>query len=126
MLPLLPALILLLLQGPSSFERLVVDGRLPAALEAMHRQMANPGSEKLSDRDQEVLATLLAASGDGPLNHSFFAYLLNREERNQAQVIVADESRAPIDLCGDSPPPQDGFERYARTRDGPVTSGSAC
>lgn len=41
MLPILPILILLLL-GPANAERLAVEGRLPAALLAVHRAMVVP------------------------------------------------------------------------------------
>lgn len=41
MFPILPILILLLM-GPANAERLAVEGRLPAALLAVHRQMVAP------------------------------------------------------------------------------------
>ena len=120
MLPLLPALILLLLQGPSNFERLAVDGRLPAALEAIHRQMANTGSEQLSDRDQEALASLLASGIDSHFSHTFLALFHKSEARQQNPIVASKACTGWRRETADSPPPPDGFTRSQRTRDGPT------
>jgi hypothetical protein len=63
MLPLLPALILLLLQGPAGIERMASNGQLPSALNALHRHIAN-SHEKTTAADEVVFASLLAAGQD--------------------------------------------------------------
>jgi hypothetical protein len=126
MLPLLPALILFLLQGPSNFERLAVDGRLPAALDAIHRQMDRPGIEQLSERDQETLASLLAAGLDTQFSNAFFAYLNRGNEHPHTPILASKELGRPILASRGVPPTQEGFERFQRSRDGPAISGSAC
>src|SRR4051794_16630366 len=77
MLPLLPALILLILQGPTNVERMALDGRLPAALDAIHRQMESSGSERaaLSRADGMAMASLLAISGDPHLSQALATLL---------------------------------------------------
>lgn len=77
MFPLLPALILLILQGPSSIEKMALDGRLPAALEAVTRQMErqDPRVGSLDQADAVVLASLLAFSGDPDLSHALIKLL---------------------------------------------------
>jgi hypothetical protein len=125
MLPLLPALILLLLQGPSNFERLAVDGRLPAALEAINRQMTQPGAEKLSEREEQALASFIAAGTSAQLTRALMSFLWqSKEPRPTTQHLEREPARA-ITSQGDSPPPQDGFRRSQRTRDGPAIFGAA-
>jgi len=125
MLPLLPALILMLLQGPSNFERLAVDGRLPAALEAIHRHMAQPGSEKLSEREEQALASLIAAGSSAQLTRALMSFLWHGDEKPQSAEPPACESSQPVVCFNDSPPAPDGFERSQRTRDGPAIVGAA-
>ncbi len=125
MLPLLPALILLLLQGPSNFERLAVNGRLPAALEAMHRQMAQPGEVQLTRSEEQALASLIAGDSSVELSQALLHFLRFGAEKPQQTVIFEDPSPQPIIARGDSPPQQDGFSRFQRTRDGPATLGAA-
>jgi hypothetical protein len=77
MLPILPALLLLILQGPSSIEKMALDGRLPAALEAINRQMEAQDHRlsAIERADEAVLATLLAIGGDPDLSHALFKLL---------------------------------------------------
>ena len=124
MLPLLPALILLWLQGPSNFERLAVDGRLPAALEAIHRQMASSESENLSDRDQQELASLLAGGIDSQLSHAFLALFKKNKSAIQPRVLATDSISTPIPDQDSAKDPRDGYERSQRSRDGPSVIGS--
>ena len=124
MLPLLPALILFLLQGPSNFERLAVDARLPAALEAIHRQMAEPGAAKLSEREEQALASLIAAGTSDQLTRALMSFLWRRDEVSPVKQSPRDASAAVV-RPGASPPPQAGFERCQRTRDGPAIIGAA-
>jgi hypothetical protein len=120
MLPLLPALILLLLQGPSNFARLAVAGKLPAVLDAFHRQLAQPGASQLSEREEQVLASLIAATSTTQLSHALLSYLRAGDERPGTPEF---SPRVVIVL---SAPPllQDGFTRSQRTRDGPLTIGA--
>ncbi len=77
MFPLLPALLLLILQGPSSIERMALDGRLPAALEAVTRQLESQEQRTgaLDKADAAVLASLLAFNGDPELSHALIRLL---------------------------------------------------
>ena len=127
MLPLLPALLLLILQGPSSLEKMASDGRLPAALEAIHQQMESrePGSTSLSEADEAVLASLLALSSDPHVSHALLQLL------SLDSCCVPVETGRPIGLdwnLDDPPLPiegrwiaalADGFAHSQRSRDGP-------
>jgi len=124
MLPLLPALILLLLQGPSSFERLAVDGRLPAALEAINRQIVQPGSEKLSEREEQALASLIAAGTSAELTRVLMSFLWQDGAKPQTSKPIDLESSRPIVCHLNCLSLQDGFERSQRTRDGPTIVGA--
>jgi hypothetical protein len=122
MWPLLPALILLLLQGPANVERMALDGRLPAALEALQARMPD---QDVSARGQAVaLASLLAVSGDPQLSHALFALL-----RIPPQVAATEQPKAVKPLEEPTGPPlvpkslgssQAGFLKLQRSRDGPA------
>jgi hypothetical protein len=120
MLPLLPALILMLLQGPSNFERFAVDGRLPAALEAIHRQMAMTGTERLSEREEQALASLIAAGSSAQLTRALMSFFWLDDEKPRLTTPISRDPSRPVACTCESPPPQDGFERSQRTRDGPA------
>jgi hypothetical protein len=124
MLPFIPALILLLLQGPSNFERLAMDARLPAALEAIHRQMAEPGGSQLSEREEQALASLIAAGTNVQLTRALISFLWNGPETTSKSDPSSIELAIPVIGNNASPPPQDGFERSQRTRDGPAILGA--
>lgn len=117
MLPFLPALILLLLQGPSNFERLAFEGQLPSALEALHRQIGYPGSERLSERDQAVLESLLAGGAENCLSNAFFAHFAANESLTSSachEIEVSHASHVTYSATLTS-----GFGFFQRTRDGP-------
>ena len=122
MLPFIPALILLLLQGPSNFERLAMDSRLPAALEAIHRQMAEPGGSLLSEREEQALASLIAAGTNAHLTRALISFLWNDVDVAKSLDCSSTELRKPIIGSCTSPPPQNGFSRSQRTRDGPAVN----
>jgi len=124
MLPLLPALLLLLLQGPSNFERLSVDGRLPAALEAFHRELAQPNKPQLSEQDENALASLLAAGIDVQLSQAFLA-LFQRSEIQPSRPAAFQEEPASIDSKDTLGNLQEGFSQCRRTRDGPAHGASS-
>jgi hypothetical protein len=120
-LPLLPALILLIFQG-SNVERLAHEGRLPAALQAAHRQMLLEPQGPLGATEESVLASLLAASRTSPeLSEAMFRLLLGELAPTpvaEAAEIAAFESHV-------APPPADErpldspFVESQRSRDGP-------
>ena len=119
MLPLLPALILLLLQGPSNLERLAVNGRLPAALEAIHRQMVNSESGSLGELEQTTFAGIFA----NRLNESLSTALLSllqpiQEQPKESLQATADERLIRFVESNQLRTP-DGFGKSDRTRDGP-------
>ena len=71
MFPFLPALILLLLNGPSGLDRPQHDAGLPEAIRALHRhvrQGSDRAEQKVRNFESDlVMASLIAASGDGEL-----------------------------------------------------------
>ncbi len=128
MLPLLPALLLLILQGPSSIEKMALDGRLPAALEAIHQQMESRDhkSPAMSKADEAMLASLLAMSGDPQISHALIKLLSLGEPAYVPAVPhleVEPEQDDPPNTYAecDSAVPVDGFAKSQRSRDGPFS-----
>jgi len=126
MLPILPALLLLILQGPSSIEKMALDGRLPAALEAISRQMEanNNRSNAVERSDEAVLATLLAFSGDPDLSNALYKLLSLDQAADQVRPGIKDPGDAepesnPILPCGDNRPLPVICLESQRSRDGP-------
>jgi hypothetical protein len=80
MLHLVPALILLILQGPSGADRLPYHGRLPGALEALNARLARTenGVAKPAGRDAS-LASLLALGAHDPHWSAAIAKLLGAD-----------------------------------------------
>jgi hypothetical protein len=117
MLPFLPAILLLLLQGPSNIERLAVQGRLPAALDAVCRTMGQ--TPTLREAEQVVLASLLAAGEDPQLSDALLAILRSERTRrvSSSEPLV---ERTPIPSPDRDPPLPEGFARSQRVRDGPL------
>jgi hypothetical protein len=129
MLPLLPALILLILQGPTNVERMAMDGRLPAALQAIHHQMESSGEQRaaLSKADGVALVSLLAMSGDPQFTRAL-GRLLAISGADAFDELPPARARIEIEGAdrGDPPPCprlvgnlQDGFILSQRSRDGP-------
>ena len=112
MLPILPVLLLLLLSGPANIERLALEGRLPAAIEAVQR-MDTPPAER------EAYASLLAASKDPEFTRAIFTLLKWVEPEAKPLRHAIEPGFVPIEI-GESPPPQDGFKTSQRSRDGPT------
>ena len=109
MLPILPALLLLFLQGPANIERLAHEGRLPAALEAVQR---------IEGHSDASLAALLAASSTTELSSALLALFRLSETTPQA-------AREPIEDRLEYPDiparkPFWGFASCQRSRDGPL------
>lgn len=105
MFPILPVLILLLLQGPSNVERLAREGRLPAALEAVHQELRLPAPDR-TQREETVLVSLMALLGPGEPEPPAPKSLREIPTRIDIPVVVA-------------PIPPAGFVACRRTRDGP-------
>jgi len=117
MLPILPALILLLLQGPSNVERLAREGRLPAALDAVHRDI-DRGQACRSMQSQAVIASLLATH-DAQLSSALYALLTPNDEPSELPKKATPGEPKSVVLPGEGPAPQEGYSRGSRTRDGP-------
>ncbi len=125
MLPILPALLLLILQGPSSVERMALDGRLPAALEAVSRRMEaqDHRSGSIEKADAAVLASLLALSGDPDLSHALFQLLTldqgpSPAHQTESKKFQEWQEPASFDLTPEPRLPEPSLESQ-RSRDGP-------
>lgn len=125
MLPILPALLLLILQGPSSIEKMALDGRLPAALEAVSRRMEaqDHRSGSMEKADAAVLASLLALSGDPDLSHALIQLLSldqGSDNSGKAKLRKLDEwvERVRLDTKSEPILPEPSLESQ-RSRDGP-------
>lgn len=101
-----------------------MDARLPAALEAIHRQMAEPGGSQLSEREEQALASLIAAGTNVQLTRALMSFLWNGPETASKIDPSSFELANPIIGSNASPPPQDDFGRSQRTRDGPAIFGA--
>jgi hypothetical protein len=137
MLPLLPALILLLLNGPANIERMAEGGALPAALAAI-QQRIDAGDRVSTSRaraDQFALASLLSLSGDPQISHALARLLISDLGSRIADIHDSDpalasrlaeldaarsESRSKIQ-DPESEIVQDGFAESQRSRDGPLS-----
>lgn len=127
MLPILPALLLLILQGPSSIEKMALEGRLPAALEAIGRQMESKSHRvgALDSSNEAVLATLWAFSGDPGLSKALYRLLALDQEQDSAQPTSNDPSfetkASPATVpTGRHGPLPGQFSDCQRSRDGPL------
>ena len=128
MLPLLPALILLLLNGPANLERMAERGALPAALAAIH-QKAAPQNQTLNSAkaEQYALASLLSLTGDPQLSRALaqiFSLQVACEVLPSAQppaIKEADSSGEPPPIAHSIGKPQRGFLHSQRSRDGPYS-----
>jgi hypothetical protein len=127
MFPLIPALILLLLHGPSNFERLAQSGRLPSALAAFRYEVSRDASHaevRKEDASRRVLATFIAASGDRALSEAFASMFVSSDCRlSFAKAAVRKTSVVSEKIDGGSLGAlRDGFFRCVRSRDGPWTA----
>ncbi|HVT13414.1 MAG TPA: hypothetical protein VHE55_14200 [Fimbriimonadaceae bacterium] len=124
MLPLLPALILLLLQGPANVERMAGSGQLPGALQALHRQMASTPSETCK-AEEVVFASLLAVSSDKDMSRILLRLLTFIEPPDAERTPIPasfEESSPPAPIPPSLGAPQDGYFDCRRSRDGPAGS----
>lgn len=119
MLPLIPALLLLLLQGPSNVERLAQDGRLPEALNSIHQRLGV--SSQAADL---AMSSLLSMSNDASLAQAL-ATLLAADSPETPKLVCRRISELPVAGCPlpdwASPRLTEGYEKGLRSRDGPGT-----
>ncbi len=105
--PLLPILILLFWQSPSSFERLAIEGRFPVSHfasygnESWQSELRSGDPSELQEYSQAVLRVLLSA-----------------RETAQAEPVEPDYRNAEIPQAP-CVKVQDGFGESQRSRDGP-------
>jgi hypothetical protein len=113
MLPILPALLLLLFQGPAHFERSLGLGRLPAEVQHLHHS----GSRT----DSEAIAQLIAAGNDPELTQALFAIFRWIDRPAEPAPVSAPIQNRPTVAIDAEPPGRlaQGFAHSARTRDGP-------
>jgi hypothetical protein len=125
MWPFLPALFLLILQGPSDFERMASGGRLPAALEALHRHLETPAAQKLvqDEKGRELLLASLLAMGADDLGKAIAELLALDLEAAPKPAAEAEPGPTSHPPTQHEEPPQwrgDDFSTPGRTRDGPA------
>ena len=127
MLHVVPALILLILQGPSGVDGLPCHRGLPAALQALNSRLepAARGAVKASSRDAAI-ASLLALGAKDPRWSAAIAKFLEGAGLDAASPIPAEvlESRRQSDrairiLDPAAPVPRPLFATCSRFRDGP-------
>jgi hypothetical protein len=116
MLPILPALLFLLLHGPSNVERLAQEGRLPAGLEGMRRETAQVAATP--DRRSQAAMVAMLSSHDPCLTQALIE-LFRPDEPEPVAPPVAQTIRpaTPIEPLVRSI--ADGFSECRRSRDGP-------
>jgi hypothetical protein len=127
MFPLIPALILLLLHGPSNFERFAENGRLPAALAVFHRGVSETATQADSGREdvsRRALASLIAASGNRELSEAFASMFLAGDSRSTALAFTGTSlQQTTLPTFGESfAALREGFFRCVRSRDGPFAA----
>jgi len=120
MLPLLPALILLLLQGPAGIQRMASNGQLPGALDALHRQIAR-SPESTRSADEVVLASLLAVSGDKTMSRALMQLLVCIQPDEPKKATTVREESPPVAIPPSLGTPQDGYLDGRLSRDGPLS-----
>jgi len=117
MLPILPAIILLLLHGPSNFERLAGEGRLPQALQAIHRHIDEPTTRR--EAEDAVLASLLASGADPRLSGAILAFLRGRPAKPSNRPVTGREAQIVSPTDEPAARVHSGFAQCQRSRDGP-------
>lgn len=130
MFPLLPALILLLMHGPSAVDRAQQPGGLPDAIRALHQRIQDghrqASRQLIRDLEQNlVLASMLSTGSDSELGKAF-AELLQLVEvgATPPDLELPKFHPATPRQVFQEPTLRDSatFPRSARTRDGPSAS----
>lgn len=125
MLPLLPALILFLLNGPANIERLAERGALPAMLAAIQQRIDTDSGtqEQARKSDSLTLASLLSLSADPRVSHALVRILVLGVDANPLhdceppKLKVQTEPPPAADTIGR---PHSGYLQSHRSRDGPA------
>lgn len=136
MLPLLPALILLLFNGPAHVERMADGGALPAALAAIQQRIDSGETVSLSQAraDHLALASLLSFGGDPQISHALARLLISDLGSRISDLRGSDpaplshlselDSLSSDPRCAIRDPrselPRAGFAECQRSRDGPI------
>ncbi len=121
MLPLLPAILLLLLQGSAGGDQAAWDARLPGALNALHRQLQG-GPDGIRAADEVVFASLLAAGGDDDISKALIKLLTHLDEPSEQvsrPCVDREETPSVIPIPPSLGDPQSGYYDCRRSRDGP-------
>jgi hypothetical protein len=129
MLHVVPALLLLIIQGPSAMDRLPCHGRLPTALEALNARMEPlpGGATKISSR-QAAIASLLALGAKDPRWSAAIARFLDGtgySPVSQApdELLIEETGSVRLPRAGEPsvPSPRFVFATSTRFRDGPLS-----
>lgn len=128
MLPIVPALLILLLQGPAGLERLAVGRHLPEALARLN--LSVPMGEPVSGAQIDIGSNrALAALSALQRTNREFAAALQQLLNAAAEALEPDvsESAEAVETASVAGPPDenfgkpsDGFLFVGRTRDGPA------
>lgn len=124
MLPLLPALILLLLHGPAGIERNPLNGRSVSGIEALQRHAAST-VDRGRMADDVVFASLLAASRDQGISQALLRLLtsvdglLAETVEDRPRPEFSEQRNLPIRGAPTLGVPRDGYLDCRRSRDGP-------
>ena len=118
MLPLIPALILLFLQGASRVDA-GAQGRLGTAVEAAHRSV---GHVRISVQGDTLLASLLAAGHDPEISRALFSLFQAEEKPSACPRLPKLAEPAPAPPIA-APPLKyaDPCIGEVRSRDGPLS-----
>jgi hypothetical protein len=128
MLNLLPALLLLLLNGPANIERMAEGGALPAALASIQQRIDSPDRQvsAAARADQMALASLLSMSGDPRMSQALARiFCLNIvcepvPSAKPEKLLDEESGSEPPPVVRVDGQPRDGFLDSQRSRDGPA------
>ncbi len=128
MLSFLPALLIMVFQGPSGLERMALDGRLPEVLRTLAAVRAELEAGGKQTAGREALARLLEARGPDSFSRVLAKVLqcVAQPEPNLLRFEPGQpdgEAGASRPLCPRSMGTErPGFLTSGRTRDGPILS----
>lgn len=113
MFPLIPVILLLLLQGPSNADRLARNGHLLGSLDAI------AADSTLRESDRVVLASLFARE-DAKLSDALIAILRSDRTRPSAPPPTEPVVKQ-VPVSAPKLRLQQGYARSQRSRDGPLS-----
>jgi hypothetical protein len=106
MLPLLPAILLLLMQGPAGLERLARDGRLPASLESW-RQAPGQASTRIRTSDPRIAQVLVSLLQEAQPSQTV---------QKPEPILERKVAIPPAPVLGQA---RKGYDQVEKSRDGP-------